>query len=571
MKLLHATCALCAATAFLTTAAYLSWPASPAPNLPETTAAHPPPVPPANGVDGWVYDRYPDFVPLQRETKPRKGELPPQYLVSPVSPFVANCEGASQTGTAYINAEVEPSVAVNPANPDNLIGAWQQDRWSNGAARGLSAGISFDGGKTWTQRLIPFSRCSGGTAFNGGNYERATDPWVSFSPNGTAHAMALALNRTSGSQNAMLASRSLNGGLTWSNPATLILDTDGIAFFNDKNSITADPTNSNFVYAVWDRLASNGNGPAYFARSINGGISWESAKSIYNPGGSGQTIGNLITVLPDGTLINLFTKIVNVAGNDIATLAVIRSGNQGATWSQPFQISDLLAVGTSDPETGTPIRDGSILAQIATGPDGKLYVVWQDSRFSGGFIDGIAFSQSTDGGLTWSNPIQINSDHNVQAMIPTVHVRPDGVIGVAYYDLRSNTSDPATLLTDYWLATSEDGLNWSESRITKPFDYTTAPFAGGYFIGDYQALVSSNNVFIPFFVKTNSGNFVNRTDVFAAPAIFRAIGKSYIPGSATPKRSASIGRRVHENIQRVKKQRDSRRLHFSPRLPRGTR
>ncbi|MGH8105825.1 MAG: sialidase family protein, partial [Arenimonas sp.] len=323
------------------------------------------------------------------------------------------------------------------------------------------------------------------------------------------------------------------------------------------------------VYAVWDRLASNGNGPAYFARSINGGLSWETAKSIYNPGGSGQTIGNVIAVLPNGTLVNMFTKIVNVGGIDIATLAVIRSTDKGVTWSQPFHISELLALGTSDPETGALIRDGSILAQIAAGPDGKLYVVWQDSRFSGGFIDGIAFSQSVDGGFTWSNPIQINSDENVQAMIPTVHIRPDGVIGVAYYDLRSNTSDPATLLTDYWLASSEDGVNWSESRITETFDYTTAPFAGGYFVGDYQTLVSSYNVFIPFFVKTNSGNFSNRTDVFAAPAIFKAIDKSYVATSTTLKKMTTLRRRVHENIQRVKKQRESRRLHYNRPIPLG--
>ncbi|MGH8499339.1 MAG: sialidase family protein, partial [Methylococcales bacterium] len=460
---------------------------------------------------------------------------------------------------SYTNAEVEPSVAVNPLNPENLIGAWQQDRWSNGAARGLSSGTSFDGGKTWTQKLIPFSRCSGGTALNGGNYERATDPWVSFSPNGTAHAMALSLNRTTGSQNAMLASRSLDGGVSWSNPATLILDADGIAFFNDKNAITADPTDSNYVYAVWDRLAANGNGPTYFARSINNGLSWETARSIYNPGGTGQTIGNVITVLPDGTLINLLTKLVTIGGNDVATIEVMRSSNKGISWSQPFLISDLLAIGTRDPETGTLIRDGSILAQIASAPDGKLYVAWQDSRFSGGLRDGIAFSQSQDGGFTWSNPVRINSNNNVQAMIPSVHVRADGIIGVSYYDLRSNTSDPATLLTDYWLATSNDGINWSESRITETFDYTTAPFAGGYFVGDYQSLVSSNNIFIPFFVKTNSGDFGNRTDVFAAPAIFTPI-KSFIASSTTIAKNSSVKQRVHENIRRVKQQRIHRRI-----------
>lgn len=552
MKLLHTMFQPVALITITSTLLYFSMSAlKPQPLLP-------PPSAPAHGVDGWVYDQYPNFVPVQRLIKPRKGELPPQYRVSPASPFTFNCEGATQTGTAYANAEVEPSVSVNPANPDNLIGAWQQDRWSNGAARGLSSAYSFDGGKTWTQRLIPFSRCSGGTALNGGNYERATDPWVSFSPNGTAHAMALTLNRTTGSQNAMLASRSLDGGVTWSNPATLILDTDGIAFFNDKNAITADSTDSNYVYAVWDRLAANGNGPTYFARSINNGLSWETARSIYNPGGTGQTIGNVITVLPDGTLINLLTKLVTIGGADVATIEVMRSTNKGINWSQPILISNLLAIGTRDPETGTLIRDGSILGQIASGPDGKLYVVWQDSRFSGGLRDGIAFSQSQDGGFTWSNPVRINSDNNVQAMIPTVHVRADGIIGVSYYDLRSNTSDPATLLTDYWLATSSDGINWSESRITETFDYTTAPFAGGYFIGDYQTLVSSNNIFIPFFVKTNSGDFSNRTDVFAAPAIFTPV-KSITASSTTIGKSSSLKQRVHENIRRVKQQRVIRR------------
>jgi hypothetical protein len=553
MKLLHAASPLLAVIALTCAALYVSL------SAPNSHAPLPPPPAPVRGVDGWVYDQYPNFVPVQRLIKPRKGELPPQYRVSPTSPFTLNCEGATQTGTSYVNAEVEPSVAVNPSNPDNLIGAWQQDRWSNGAARGLSSGTSFDGGKTWTQRLIPFSRCSGGTILNGGNYERATDPWVSFSPNGTAHAMALSLNRTTGSQNAMLASRSLDGGLSWSNPAALILDTDGIAFFNDKNAITADSTDSNFVYAVWDRLAANGNGPTYFARSINNGLSWETARSIYNPGGTGQTIGNVITVLPDGTLINLLTKLVTINGTDVATIEVMRSTDKGVSWSQPFLISDLLAIGTSDPETGTLIRDGSILGQIASGPDGKLYVVWQDSRFSGGLRDGIAFSQSLDGGFTWSNPIRVNSNNNVQAMIPTVHVRADGTIGVSYYDLRSNTSNPATLLTDYWLATSNDGINWSESRITETFDYTTAPFAGGYFIGDYQSLVSSNNVFIPFFVKTNSGDFSNRTDVFAAPAIFTPKEATFTASSTTATKSDSLKLRVHENIRRVKQQRILRR------------
>ena len=72
--------------------------------------------------------------------------------VSGASPFDAACSSpAEQTGDNYPNSEVEPYVAVNPDNGANLIGAWQQDRWSNGGSRGNVVGFSNDGGTTWTK------------------------------------------------------------------------------------------------------------------------------------------------------------------------------------------------------------------------------------------------------------------------------------------------------------------------------------------------------------------------------------------------------------------------------------
>ena len=105
----------------------------------------------------------------------------------------------------------------------------------------------------------------------------------------------------------MLVSRSTDSGQTWSNPSTLIRD--GPLFFNDKNTITADPIDANYVYAVWDRLAAAGGGPAIFARTTDGGNTWEGARPIFDPGPRSQTIGNLIVVLPNGALINLFTQL----------------------------------------------------------------------------------------------------------------------------------------------------------------------------------------------------------------------------------------------------------------------
>ena len=77
----------------------------------------------------------------------------------------------------YVSGEVEPYVAVSPADPAFLVGGWQQDRWSDGGASGNSSAVSVDGGETWTVvEDTKHSICSGGTAANGGDYERSTDP-----------------------------------------------------------------------------------------------------------------------------------------------------------------------------------------------------------------------------------------------------------------------------------------------------------------------------------------------------------------------------------------------------------
>jgi len=56
--------------------------------------------------------------------------------VSGLSPFASCTVGGP--GTNFVNSEVEPFVAVNPANPSNIVGVFQQDRWSNGGAMGSS-------------------------------------------------------------------------------------------------------------------------------------------------------------------------------------------------------------------------------------------------------------------------------------------------------------------------------------------------------------------------------------------------------------------------------------------------
>jgi len=414
--------------------------------------------------------------------------------------------------------------------------------------------------------VIPgISDCSGGI------YDRSTDPWLSFSPDGTLYQLALSFNDLVPPFNegaggdfdhALLASKSTDGGFTWSAPIQVIRDLDANVF-NDKQSITADPNDSDVVYGVWDRLmfpaserasviasfnTSAFRGPAWFARSTNGGTSWEPAREIFDPGLESQTIGNQIVVLPDnaafdGQLIDVFDliKITRGASRTGAffNVALIRSEDQGATWGpqarsgkiKPIIVDVLRTIGVNDPESGDPVRTGDIIPDVAVAPNGDLYTVWQDARPNSLQADAIVLSKSTDGGLTWSPFAKVNKTptniavENQQAFTPSVHVAADGTVAVTYYDFRFNDSG-TDLNTDYWIVhchpaatvSCTAAADWSnEIRVTEAsFDMRQAPFAGGFFTGDYEGLASAGNDFTPFFSQPHGSD--------PASTFFRRVG-----------------------------------------------
>jgi hypothetical protein len=450
------------------------------------------------------------------------------------SPF-ADCKAdkvRKQDGINYPNTEIEPFVDANPADHRNLIAVWQQDRWDNGGARGLVAGYSKDGGRTWTKSVPP-----GVSACTGGGYKRASDPWVSISPYGTAYFMSLAfdpdLTTPSGEfagfgDNAMLVSRSTDGGKTWGKPVTLIEDTDP-QVLNDKNSLTADPTNPSYAYAVWDRLrdftvpppgepeaavaaaaaqagrahpgmdgvalarkrvkqlkaaaevaAAAGaaqaapdeeapplapelevvfEGPTYFTRTTDGGKTWEQAREIYDPGPNAQTINNQIAVLPQsqgGTVIDFFTHIFP---NGVTRLDLLRSFDKGESFeAAPIPVDLIFSNGTITPDLQEPVRDAAILFDVAVDRHtGALYAVWQDFRFRG--VEEVAFSQSSDNGVSWSTPVRVNQTPanpenplRQQAFVPSIEVGAGGELVVTYYDFRNDSGEGGEL-TDYWAVT----------------------------------------------------------------------------------------------------------------------
>ena len=56
--------------------------------------------------------------------------------------------------------------------------------------------------------------------------------------------------------------------------------------------------------------------------------------------------------------------------------------------------------------------------------------------------------------------------------------------------------------------------NWAETHVAGPFDEEQAANARGFFLGDYEGMVTIGNVFGPFYDQAVSRAANNPSDVF---------------------------------------------------------
>lgn len=467
--------------------------------------------------------------------------------VSHGDPF-ANCRlGANDFGSVnYRSAEVEPWIADNPANTNNLIGTWQQDRWSDGGAKGQVASWSFDGGKTWGQTPQPFTTCA--QPFYETpvlRYERTSDPWVSFGPDGTAYAVSLPFDGDF-IRGGLGAAVSRDGGRTWIRQQDidpLIANPNTFNPSDDKQSVTADPLHPGWAYIVWEQFHDlfvctaapsraairtghdsarrsaraavttqkpcGSTAPTYFSRTTNFGRTWSKPRPIVPTGVNEQTIGNQIVVnRQTGTLYD-FYDYINAKGEN--NIEMVFSTNRGATWSDRLHVQRLATneetnacgCGVTDPRPPfNPLRTGDIIPSAAIDPNtGQLYVIWQDGRANpdpNATNDMLYASTSTGGGLTgtWSAPARVNPPNDLAAFTAAISVNSQSQVGVLYYDFTPPLTSPDILLTDTWFAsTAGPGLDFGPRKLVGgPFNMTAAPVARGFFTGDYMGLAAKLGV-----------------------------------------------------------------------------
>jgi len=442
--------------------------------------------------------------------------------VSTANPFAACPPGSTTPQTA--NSETEPWTAVNPVDPRNVVVVWQQDRFAEGSSRGLVVATSFDHGRTFTL-VVP----TGLGACDGQLPGRITNPYLSFSRTGKLFLTAT----LTGTSSTVLVTSSLDGGRSWTPYQRLINDNRGR--FNDKQASFVDPRDPRRVYVVWNQQDfAAGRHQLLLALSTDGGTTWAAPRAIHRPDGPGGTVGSQLTMLRDGTLVNVFFEHRQTPdGPD--RIRAIRSTDRGETWSPAVTIAETTLSVPYFPDTGTPMIAPSFVPDIAVDPTtGAVYVVWADSALATS-ASAVALARSTDG-VTWTEPVRVDRSPQSppggvgQAFLPQVEVTVDGTVAVTYYDFRNDTPTAGTL-TDYWMVTcrgrrcANSPTAWTERHLDGPFPgmEQVSPSFGGPFVGTYVNLAAWGKQVFAVFIRP-TGDPDNPQDVHLVRT--RAAGRS---------------------------------------------
>lgn len=375
------------------------------------------------------------------------------------------------------DAANEPSLCVDPTNPNRIAIGWRQFNTVSNEFRQAGWGWSGDGGATW--------RFPGVLETN----VQRSDPVLASDADGVFHYLSLVVAPTYVCD----LWRSTNGGANFQRRAA--------AGGGDKAWFTIDTTTNasrGHIYQNWS-TAGNPFGTRIFNRSTDGGFTWSDPVAIpFTPYWATLDVG------PDGTLYHF--------GWNGSAFVLNRSTNaRNAAVTPTFDLTRIVNLGGGHVlrPAVNPVGLGgqpSIAADRSTATNrGHLYALCTVSGSTGHHSD-IAFARSTNGGDTWSAPVRLNDD---PATRPAWHwfgalaAAPNGRIDACWYDTRGDSNAVRSQL--YYTFSLDGGRTWSTNRALSPAFDPTVGYPVQRKLGDYLGIISHNDTVNIAYAATFNG------------------------------------------------------------------
>jgi hypothetical protein len=266
----------------------------------------------------------------------------------------------------------------------------------------------------------------------------------------------------------MATSRSLDGGVSWSNP--LMVQPVTHAYW-DKPELSVDAVRPRVAYYTYDLRfpPAHSSGFSLLSTTTNGGVSWSAPRKLYDPHTSDSWPGTSeILSNRDGSLLDVFV-LASQGGLGPARMLATRSIDRGRTWGKPIAIGRTSGKPVNDPVTQNILETATFPSQTVA-PNGDVYVAWAEPGASN-MSSRIAVARSSNGGRRWhTSTIRLRG----QAALPAIAVAGDGTVALLYYSIAPSSR------AGYWaarvaLATSRDhGSHWSRHAVAGPFNLLTA-------------------------------------------------------------------------------------------------
>jgi len=420
--------------------------------------------------------------------------------------------------------QVEPTIAVDPHNPSVVVAGAQDYRLlSTGGHRWHGYYRSVDGGQTWSVILLPGylgdNSPQGLASPLHGVFLATSDPVLAFDRSGNVYYVGITAAATFSSNSGfnLFVAKFINDGADYAFTTLLPRSLYGLA---DKPWITVDTSGGprdGTVYVTYDTFSLSGGATdagVALIRSTDGGITYSFPLLAVRQG----FVSGVAVDAQGRVFVSSLTPGRSRTSSNIA----VAVSNDGGLAFHGHEIAASVSLAPS-PLPGNSFRFFTI-PQIAADSRGA-YIVWDDYAKGN---SNVMFTKSTDGGVTWTSPIQVNDMTTGQHFFSTISVS-GGTISIAWYDSRLGelSSGTITALDVFYASSKDGGLTFSpNTRITStsfnPNTVERADFGDPeIFMGDYIQIASSpttahviwadnrdacSNV-VPFFGCTNQDAF----------------------------------------------------------------